>query len=145
MSKVYKNAVENIPSVAKCYKVGLRALGANSRYVTIANTSDLNGSVFLDTCLKGENIWDYSFGYNDESYYMEVHPAYTNEVDTVIAKFKWLKNWLSKDGASLNAINVPTPFHWIASGKVSISPRSAYANRLARAGLAMPKSRLVLK
>ncbi len=144
MANSYKNAIGNIPSVKPCYQPGIRALGNNSKHIKASSTSLLNGSVFLDNCLKGKSIWDYTFGYNGQAYYVEVHPAGTNEVDTVINKFTWLKNWLKADGAPLNAINAKDPFHWIASGKVAIAPGSTYAKRLTNAGLSIPKSILSL-
>lgn len=145
----YQLAVNNTPSVSNCYRDGLQALGADSNFVRVSETRDLNGSIDLDSCLRAThrdaNRWDYTFGYQNQSYYLEVHPAGTGEVDTVIRKFTWLRNWLQTDGTHFNAIKGHEPFHWVASGKVSIPVGSTYHRRLAGAGLAIPKTtRLIL-
>jgi hypothetical protein len=144
----YSVAVKSIPAIRNCFREGLQALGTDSGYVSVANTRNLNGSVDIDTCLlyslPSASRWDYTFGYNNQSYYLEIHPAGTGEVDVVINKFIWLKGWLRTDGVQLNVLNAPNPFHWVASGKVAIAPGSTYAKRLASAGLAIPKTRLVL-
>jgi len=145
----YRDAVENTPSIANCFQLGLRALGGNSMYVSVANTREINGSVDLDTCLRDSypdaNRWDYTFGYGGRSYYLEVHPASTNEVDTVIRKLTWLKGWLNAEGVRLQALNAPQPYNWVASGKVTIPPGSTYHRRLNAAGLTIPKTRLTIE
>jgi len=144
----YHLAVRNTPSISKAYEAGIQALSADRHYVKVTETHDLNGSVNIDACLRAAqpnaSRWDYTFGYRDQSYYVEIHPAGTGEVDTVINKFTWLINWLRTDGARLNAINAANPFHWVASGKVSIPLGSTYHRRIMKAGLTMPKTMLIL-
>jgi hypothetical protein len=36
------------------------------------------------------------------------------------------------------------PYHWLASSKVAIRPGSAEANMLSRAGMDLPKTKLVI-
>ncbi|QEM05694.1 hypothetical protein DIU31_020050 [Mucilaginibacter rubeus] len=145
--KTYKEAVEATPDVKNCFQAGLSGLGTNSTKVNAVNTRLFNGSVNIDLCTAtkyaNENRWDYSFGYNDKAYFIEVHPANTSEVDVVIKKLQWLKNWLSSQAPELNKIKAQTPYYWIQSGKGAILPGSNQARKVAQAGIKpMPSLRL---
>ncbi len=90
--------------------------------------------------------WDYIVGYNEQAYFIEVHPASTSEVDNMIKKLDWLKKWLMENASAVYNMKGPNPFFWIASGKVSaILPTSKYGRRLAKAGLNKPMSVLKLQ
>lgn len=144
----FRRAVQNTPQIANCYQNGKSALGINSVKVREANPRSLSGSVELDACLLRQfptaNRWDYVVGYNNVAYFMEVHHASTSEVDTMINKLNWLKNWLRTDGTYLDAIKASNPYHWVFTNKNTISKGSTYERRLVRAGLGMPKRELVL-
>jgi hypothetical protein len=75
--------------------------------------------------------------------YVEIHPAGTSEVDVVIAKLSWLKQW-RKQAAALENLRNKSSYHWIASKGINISRNSKYSRMLAAAGIAGPHSRLDL-
>jgi len=136
---VYKKAVEATLDITNCYQPGLLALGANSTKVNPVNTRLLNGSVDIDSCTAtnypNANRWDYSFGYNDKAYFIEVHPANTSEVDVVIKKLEWLKTWLTNNAPRLNSLKADSPYYWVQSGKGAILPNSKQARKVAQAGI----------
>lgn len=122
---VFKEAVEATPDIATCYQPGLSALKSNSSKVKVGNTRNLNGSVDIDACTSAQypqaNRWDYAIGYNSEAYFVEAHPASPGEVDVVIKKLNWLKNWLNTKAPELNKIKAKAnPFVWVQSGKFDI-------------------------
>ena len=47
----FEKAVAAVPDVAGGYCQGLAALGSDSRYVTVGNTRNIDGSVDIDTTL----------------------------------------------------------------------------------------------
>ncbi len=93
---LFSEAVAATPHIAKCLKNGLTAFGSDSAKIHLLQTRACDGSVNLDDCLSGrypdESRWDYCFAYYGEVYFVEVHPAQTSEVKTVIKKLQWLKN-----------------------------------------------------
>lgn len=147
---MFNNSVNNCDLIRNCLKVGLRAMGANSNFISVSNTSKLNGSINLDRCLFKQNIdlnsnrWDYIIGYNNMAYFIEVHPASTTEVPIILKKLEWLKIWLMNNASSLNEIKGHPAFHWAATGKISVLTNSRYAKQLAKAGIQMPKSRIII-
>lgn len=46
--------------------------------------------------------WDFAIGYAGKIYYVEIHPAYTAEVQRMIEKLKWLKHWLKEEAHQLD-------------------------------------------
>lgn len=146
---VFKKAVKSIPQIANCYCDGKSALGANSNKVREADARKLQGSVDLDKCVldayPNDNRWDYVLGYHGHAYFVEVHPASTSDVETMINKFNWLKNWLRSQGTPLNAMKSADPFHWVFTNRNTIAKNSTYERRLIKAGLGKPKRELVLK
>jgi hypothetical protein len=144
----FKSAVEKTPDIEKCYKVGLRALGSNSTKVSMGNPSLCNGSVEIDKCVKSKypntNRWDYCFSYKGEAHFVEVHSAYTSEINTVLRKLKWLKEWLISEAPEINKLRAKEPFYWLQSGKNGVLTGSSQYRRLVIAGI-KPVSRLSLK
>ena len=117
-------AVQSIQAIARCYKPGLQALGANSNKIDPDNPRNCTGSVHLDTCLEkvypGDSRWDYAIGYLTKAYFVEVHPA-SGQVSEMIAKATWLRNWLKNDGAPLAAIHHDREtLFWIPTKGVNI-------------------------
>ena len=146
----FKNAVEATEDIKDCYNKGLTALGSNSGKVRPHNTRRVNGSVNLDDCVSGKypdaSRWDYIIGYNGAAYFLEVHPASTSNVGEMIKKLNWLKVWLRREAAEINAIKASDkPFRWVASKGVGIVKDSPQALRLAKSGLSFPQKITVLK
>lgn len=87
---LFKAAVDKSPEIKGCWCPGLSAMGKNSSAVSVGDTNFLQGSVDIDTStLLGhpdESRWDYTIGYNDEAYFIEVHPADTKNVDEMVKK-----------------------------------------------------------
>lgn len=107
MSK-FELAVTNTPDIAGGYKNGLQAFGRNSSFVEVDDIKKLEGSVDIDECTKelypDEPRWDYALGYDGKAYFIEVHPASTSDVKTVIEKAKWLDGLLNAKAKELKAL-----------------------------------------
>lgn len=145
----YKDAVNSIEDLRVSLSPGLQAMGGYSQYVKIQDTREINGSVDIDKsyeCLyPNDNRWDYSLGYRNRAFFVEVHPAYTGEVETVLKKLGWLKKWLSEDGKPLCEIKSDLkPFIWIYTGKFDILKNTAQYRAAVQNGI-MPVRELYLK
>ena len=142
----FVDAVRSIPEIAECLKAGLQALGSNSRKVEVRSTHDLAGSVDIDSCVAAnypnEHRWDYIFGYKGHIYYVEVHPGTTGEVEVVIAKLNWLKQWCRRSAERLEASQHGSSYHWISSGRTAITKNSKYSRILVQNGISGPSSML---
>lgn len=103
---------------------GLSALKANSKYVRVTNTKLLDGSVDIDEAVRDkypeDSRWDYVVGYENEAFFIEVHPAATSNVDDMVKKVKWLKNWLASSAPDLKSLHKIEVYYWIPSRRVSI-------------------------
>ncbi|MCX7999107.1 MAG: hypothetical protein N3A69_09190 [Leptospiraceae bacterium] len=144
----FKTVVCEITEIKNCYKDGLKALKSYQNKIILTNSNACDGSVDLDSCLEknypNENRWDYIFAYEEKVYCIEVHPARTGEVSKVLTKLKWLKSWLNKEeNRKLKNELAKNPYHWIATEKIQILPRSPQYKRAAEAGL-LPKKDLKL-
>ena len=131
----FAEAVQSTPEIAECLKAGLQALGTNSSKVKVHVTRDLKGSVDIDTCLincyPNAPRWDYVFGYKNHIYYVEVHQGKTSEVEDIIKKFNWLKQWRARSATNLENLKNQSSHHWISvSGTASIGKRSRYRRML---------------
>jgi hypothetical protein len=136
----FKKAVEATEDIATCYKVGLTALGSYSDRVVVSDTSKLQGSVDIDSCTTAKypnaNRWDYALAYKSEIYYVEVHSANTAEVDTMIRKLEWLKQWLRTEAPEINKLTAKqNAFVWIQSKNFQILKTSPQYRRAKRVGL----------
>ena len=141
----FEKAVVAVTDVAEGYRQGLTALGADSRYVTVACTRKLEGSVDIDTCTKerypNDNRWDYVISYSGMAFFMEVHPATGGMVKEMEAKLKWLKEWLKQKALPLDVYPVGSPrFNWIHSGKCGLAKTSPEYRRAAMMGMIPQKS-----
>jgi hypothetical protein len=145
----FAEAVRRTSDLAQCLMVGLQALGANSKKISVPKnrTRNLEGSVDIDDCVKNkypnDQRWDYVFGYRGRVYYIEIHPAGTSEVNVVIAKLNWLKQW-RKQATALESLRNKSSYYWIASKGINITRNSKYRRMLDMAGIAGPCSRLDL-
>jgi hypothetical protein len=137
----FKNAVLATPEVKDCFQQGLKAMGRNSNKVILSDTRKVDGSLDVDTCVSrlypNENRWDYVLGYNGKAYFIEIHPAQTSEVNTVLQKFKWLKDWLNSKAPEINKIKAKnrTPYYWIQSGRFKILKKSRQYRQLVEEGV----------
>jgi hypothetical protein len=108
--------------------------------------------VALDDGLKAkypnDPRWDYAIGLKkgkpEVAVWIEVHPASTSEVATVLKKLQWLKKWLKNQAPKLATLTAAQSYYWAATSGVHIRPGSPQARQLQLAGLALPRSRVVL-
>ena len=141
----FADAVRSAPEIAECLKSGLQALGGNSTKIKVRVTRDLKGSVDIDACLArrypNAPRWDYVFGYKNHVYYVEVHQGKASEVEKVIRKFNWLKQWRARSATSLEDLKDQSSHHWVSTqGTVSIRQRSNLRRRLDQNGIRGPSS-----
>ena len=143
----FQVAVEATPDIKNNYQSGLKALGGNSIKVKLAGGS-CEGSVDIDSSVSAkypqENRWDYCFSYKEQVYFVEVHPASTSDVEIVIKKLDWLKNWLKTEAPKLNNLKAPESYFWLMTKGYSIIPGSRQARKVAGSGIKL-LSKLVLK
>lgn len=136
----FKEAVEQTADVKTGYKAGLSALGTDSVKIRASDTRLLNGSVHIDAhtakIYAKDNRWDYAFSYKEEVYFVEVHPADTRDVDTVLKKLRWLKDWLNQHAPKINRLKKAQPaYYWIQTGGCAILKGSSQYRRIAQSGL----------
>lgn len=135
--------------LASGLRPGLRALGAESKRVSVGKPRRATESIALDEMLKGRHPgaarWDYGIGLlhgkRAEIAWVEVHTATSGEVDTVLKKLLWLKDWLAAGGDVCKV--TPGRFCWVATD-AGVHIDTARRRRLNAAGLAMPRSHLQL-
>ena len=136
----FEATVKEVCDIAEGYRQGLGALGANSSYVAVKEPRRLNGSVDIDTCTHDayarDNRWDYVISYDSKAYYLEIHPATGGTVKEMEAKLSWLKAWLKKAAAPLDAYPSGMPrYTWVHSGKCGLLKSSPEYRRAATLGL----------
>jgi hypothetical protein len=136
----FQATVIKVSDIAEGYCQGLGALGTNSCYVAVKEPRHLDGSVDIDTCTHDayphDNRWDYVFSYEGKAYYLEVHPATGGSVKEMEAKLSWLKSWLKKKAAPLDAYPSGTPrYTWVHSGKCGLLKSAPEYRRAATLGL----------
>ena len=135
----FKQAVEATPDVANSYQIDLGALGQYSNKINAADTRLFDGSVDIDTCTTRKypnaNRWDYALAYSQKVYFVEVHPAKTSQVSTVLRKLQWLKDWLNSNAPEINRLKAEKPYYWIMSNNNSILKNSSQARKIAQVGL----------
>ena len=146
----FQDAVDNSNDVRDCYRVGLQALLEGDRNrLSCQDTRKISGSLNLDAevALLYPNAprWDYGIGIKkteskDKAIWVEVHPADANQVQKIIDKLTWLKNWLMNSAPNLTSITGNgSPYVWVASGSVSFQRNSPQTKRLALEGIAFPQ------
>ena len=138
----FKDDVISTSDISGCYQSGLSAIkGSDKSFFRSSLTRNIQGSIDIDSCLVSKypsaNRWDYVLGYEDTCFFVEVHPASTSEVSKIIAKKKWLIDWLRSQSSPL--LDREHSFHWIASGKVDIRKGSRQEKLLNLSGIKGPK------
>jgi len=135
----FKQVVEATPDVENGYQVGLGALGQYRNKINAANTRLLNGSVDIDACTTvkypNENRWDYALAYSQKVYFVEVHSANTGQVNVVLRKLQWLKDWLNSSAPEIKKMKAQQPYYWIMSNNNRILKGSSQARQISQAGL----------
>lgn len=133
----FKTAIDQTPLLRNHLRDGLQALGSNSSNIKPNDTRKCEGSVDIDNAVKQEfssnNRWDYAVGYDGKTYFIEIHPADTSEVKTILKKLGWLKVFLSEKAPELN--KEPKSFHWVASKGNHILSNSPQYRQLALSGI----------
>ncbi len=140
---VFKKCIKAaFPDVPDACADGKKALPKNDgKKISCDGKMTIRNSVFLDKCantvpeFQQANRWDYGLAVgktDNDSYelviWVEVHSAQTGEVDSVLKKREWLRQWLLSSspevyksmGFSLDSQNC----HWIAENGVHILPHS---------------------
>lgn len=141
MRTSFKKAVSETNEVRNCYQEGLKALAEQRTKIEVGNTRELGGSVLIDECVKAiypkASRWDYIFGYKGEAFFMEVHPAHTGEVKTILNKFDWLLKWLKNEAPKINTIKAKDKpaFYWVQSAGFYILKNSPQERAIIQKGL----------
>jgi len=133
-----QSVCENCETLKPFFYPGLGALKKGEKKQIIVPDTTLFGiSVNLDDAAKAEhakeNRWDYAIEYDCRTYFIEIHPGYTSEVDTMIKKVKFLISWLKTHVPAILNLPGPGKFYWVSSGKTDLrfSPNSIQARKLA--------------
>ena len=130
-------AVDSTPDVEGNFKLGLKAIESKySGQIISSRSNPFTGSVDIDKATKkiypGSNRWDYAIEYLGDTYFVEFHPANTSEVNVVLSKLTWLRQWLMTKASAIDAIKVKDkqPYHWVFSGGNHILKNSRYWKQL---------------
>ncbi len=140
----FRQAVSATPELQGAYCSGLQALReVDRRHVDAENTRLLKGSVDLDTTLKDKYPkaprWDYAIGHHPTNlkkemvYWVEIHPATTGEVNAVLGKLRWLKEWLGTSAPDMNSLH--REYVWLSSGKTAFTLSAPQLKQVAESGL----------
>ena len=146
-----ENAIELTPDVTGHFKKGIQAVKNEYRSIISATDSrKLTGSVDIDSATSklypNDNRWDNAIEYNNETFFVEFHPASTSNVDELLKKQSWIKDWLKSHAPKIDALKAKNgnAFNWIATGRISILKGSRQHRQLATAGL-LPQKRLLFQ
>ena len=141
-ASLLKVAVEKTDDVRGGFKVGFGAIKNNERQKFVVPDSRLiGGSLDIDSSTKtkypDDFRWDYAVEYNNETFFVEIHPGSTNEIQTVIAKLGWLKQWLKEKAPEIDALKPKDKrsYHWVFTSNFAILPNSRYAKQLSLLGI----------
>ena len=147
-NNVFKAVVEATDDIRNAYCKGLHALKhVDAAKITSSDMRKVDGSVDIDNAVKvlypNESRWDYAIGYDSQVCFVEVHPAYTSEIENLINKYVWLLKWLKNKAPQLDNLPKMTPAYvWLQSGKCAILPTSRQAKKLAAVGMPRPTLKL---
>ena len=90
-NSLLKVAVEHTDDVRGNFQTGLKAVrGTERQKIIVPDTRKISGSLDIDTLTQtkypADNRWDYAIEYDQETFFIEVHPGSTSDVATVLAK-----------------------------------------------------------
>jgi hypothetical protein len=140
----FRDAVARTTNLENAWQPGLQALRAEDRpHIRPEDPRQLCGSADIDAALLAKepqaNRWDFAIGYQHSNrreeciYWVETHTGSDDQIEVVLKKLAWLKNWLRRDGLPLD------PFErdiiWVSSGHTLFTKRSAQVKVLAQKGL----------
>jgi hypothetical protein len=132
----FELAVRQTPELAEGYCPGLQALRDNAAYIRPDEPQLLEGSVDIDKCVKElypeDARWDYAIGYQQQAYFVEIHPAGSDSIADITKKAQWLRQWLRTKAPALRKLSAGNEVYWIPSGKCAIAPKSQQAKALAQ-------------
>lgn len=141
----FQVAVENTEDVKNGFCPGKQAIkNADRNKVDAADSKCLQGSLDIDSQVKelypDAPRWDYALSYDDKIYFFEVHPAETSEVDKVISKVKWLRNWLKTKATDIDKLpKAANSYTWVPSGRYAILSTANVMRRLSASGIVVVK------
>ncbi len=108
-----------------CWKRGISALKGKDKGYVQSGGVNLQGSVYLDDCLKHKSEesrssrWDYAIGCTSSGKQVlcliEIHPF--SKVDEVLDKAEWLREWLKGGGHALDTWANQKCWYWIQTGE----------------------------
>ena len=131
-------AVDKTKDVKGQFRTGLGAIrGIEKQKFIVPDPRRITGSLDIDSSTKDKypeaNRWDYAIEYDQETFFVEVHPATTSEIPVIAAKLAWLKKWLKEQAPAIDALKPQNrqPYHWVYTNKYAILPNSKYARQLA--------------
>lgn len=142
MSRISRCAKKSIDAEYLHIEHGLAAFEERDKSkINCRDTRKITGSIYLDRDLQSEfpddNRWDYIVGYgsadNEKVWFIEVHPAISSEVEIMVEKTCWLKNWIEHRAVEFKKIN--SGMFWVASGKVHIQKHVALLKQLSKLGV----------
>lgn len=146
-----EKAVAQTQDVSGHFMSGIQAVKREYHSKILAsNPRNLTGSVDVDNATQqlypNANRWDYAIEYNDETYFVEFHPASTSNVSEMTEKLLWLNWWLREKAPLINMLKSEkgNVYNWIATGSIKILNGSRQYRQLAALGL-LPKKMLDLK
>ena len=156
----FRQALMAAPEPARSsFKPGKQGMKGEHRWrVDCANPARFSGSFDLDAAYAvaqpEAHRWDYGLGFQeqdgmDTAIWIEVHPASTSEVETILLKYQWLLHWLKTEARELAALSRRSSggksFFWLATASgVNIRPGSLHARRLQNAGFDLPRQKITL-
>lgn len=127
-TSIFISAVDSCAEIKGKARPGISAMGNDSILLHVDYPRLIDGSLDIDNAVKKlypyASRWDYAIGYNGKVYFIEIHPADTKNVDEMIKKVKWLKEWLKDKAPQLKSLHSCGVYHWIPTGRVKISPNS---------------------
>ena len=155
MIKRFAAAIAMIPALLTQLKPGLQALHSKDRrFITVAESRSLSGSVDIDHALRQEyptdHRWDYCVGVKktakvDFVVWIEVHPANSHSASDMVAKATWLFSWLKGPGRPLLELaNGKLDLRWISTSKVAFRRGGRQHRQLANAGIGFPERHTTL-
>lgn len=142
----FQKAVDNTEEVKGGFCDGKKAIkNSDQEKIKVVNVWKIQGSLDIDTRVKvlypNDPRWDYALSYDNRMYYVEIHPAETSEVDKVVSKVRWLKNWLKTKAEEIDKLpKANYPYIWVQSGRYAILPNSKEMRKLSAAGLIITKT-----
>ncbi|MGL4942160.1 MAG: hypothetical protein ACRC46_03095 [Thermoguttaceae bacterium] len=132
--KFRKALSQTKPDVSSHYQSGLNALTTNQRGKVVQGSHSITGSVNVEEALEPlrhdaeryPKCCDFLIGSKKSNTervsFVEIHPATDGEVNSVVAKFDFVKLWTQDGGSALRIVDDQPRYFWIASGKNDISP-----------------------